>query len=230
MAKSLSQHAVDKINDILSNHPNHVGSVLKKANPKKYESFVASDCITFAIWVLKYAFKQTGNSAAEIRVASLGNKGTDLAKYLINIHSWQAVYYNPDVNHPMDGSGEHISSYYNQVKKTCLYSIGRVPVTQKVINYRPSGIKVTKYLGPTKKNAVDLEIFKKIPFGIGMSKGGTHVWIYSLGKVYESHWDREAGSGLYTGVDLTKFAWLSGIVVVPPDSLHLLKMSKVTCP
>lgn len=230
MARSFSRYAVDKINDILVNHSNHVGSKLKRSDPKKYKSFIASDCITFTIWVLKYAYSNTGNTTAEKRVANLGYKGTELAKYLIKIHSWQAIYYNPDINHPMDGSGEHIASYYNQVKKICMYSVGRVPVTHKVINYNPSGIKVTKYLGPTKKNSLDLGIFKKIPFGIGMSRGGEHVWIYSFGKIYESHWDREAGSGLYTGVNLSKFAWLSGIVVVPPDSNHLLKMSKVVCP
>jgi len=187
MAKSFSFHAVDKINEIYANHSNHVGSELKKKFPKKYEKMIGSDCITFAIWVLKDAFKKTGNLAAASRVGQLGFKGTELAKYLITELHWHGVYYNPDVNHPLDGEGEHIVSYYNQVKKNCKYSVAKVPVSHKVVNYNPSATKVTSYLGLTKKDTVDLEIFKKIPFGIGMSRGGQHVWVFSYGKVFESH-------------------------------------------
>jgi hypothetical protein len=75
-----------------------------------YKKHVASDCITFAIRVLKDAFHKTCNLGAEKRVGNLGEKGTELAKYLINNHGWTGVYYNPDVNHSSDGSGEHISS------------------------------------------------------------------------------------------------------------------------
>jgi len=229
MAKSFSFYAVDKINDVLANHSDHVGSQLKRAFPDKYKDKVASDCITFAIWVLKHAFQKTGNFAAVSRVGRLGNKGTELAKYLISELHWHGVYYNPDVNHPFDSSGEHIASYYNQVKKNCKYSIGNIPVSHKVINYNPSGIKVTSYLGPTKKITVDYDILKKIPFGIGMSRGGEHVWVFSYGKVFESHWSQEAGNGLYTAVKLSDFVWLSGVIVVPTDSSHLLTMSKVEC-
>ena len=116
MSKTFSQHAKDKINDIISNHSNHVGSVLKRDNPTKCKDFIVSDCITMAIWVLKYAFEKTQQLTIASRVGGLGQKGTELAKYLIHNHNWKGVYYNPDLNHPEDGSGEHISSYYLQVK------------------------------------------------------------------------------------------------------------------
>lgn len=64
---------------------------------------------------------------------------------------------------------------------------------------------------------------------MGVSRGGDHVWVYSFGKVYESHWDKEAGSGLYTAVPMEDFIWLSGIVVIPKDSNHLLNMTPVLC-
>jgi hypothetical protein len=229
MAKSFSDHAVDKINDVVQNGSNHVGSQLKKSDPLKYKNNESSDCITMAIWVLKYAFEKTGNPAAALKVGNLGSKGTELAKFLIGAHLWKAVYYNPDVNHPMDGKSEHIASYYNQVKKSCEYSVGRVPVTHKVINYRPGSVKVTPYLDLTKKTDLDYQTFSKVPFGLGMSRGGTHVWLYSKGKVYESHWEREFTNGLYTAMPLNTFPWLSGIVVVPPDSHHMLNISKVKC-
>jgi len=77
--------------------------------------------------------------------------------------------------------------------------------------------------------SVSIKLLEKIPFDIGMSRGGEHVWVFSYGKVYESHWDKEPGSGLYTAIPLPDFAWLSGIIVVPPDSNHLLTMSEVIC-
>ncbi|MFL0796625.1 MAG: hypothetical protein K6L73_03945 [Cellvibrionaceae bacterium] len=229
MQKQFSRHAVDKIQDIVINGRNHVGSQLKISNPQKYANGIASDCITMAIWVLQYAFRQQSKNDIASRVGSLGEKGTELARYLIEQQHWKAVYYNPDVNHPLDGSGEHIVSYYQQVKKHCSYSVDRVPVTNKVINYRPSGKIVTPYLKPTEKVTVDYDLFKSIPFGVGMSRGGTHVWLYASGKVYESHWDREFSNGLYTAMPLNQFPWLSGIVVVPPDSHSLLKMAEVRC-
>lgn len=229
MSKSFSLHAVDKINDIVKNKSNHVGSELKKSNPLKYKDYISSDCITMAIWVLKHAFTQTHKADVALRVGNLGHKGTELAKFLITTLQWKGVYYNPDVNHPADAGGEHIASYYNQVKANCTYSVSRVPISHKVINYEPSTKKVTSYLDLTTKTLTDYNTFKRIPFGLGMSRGGTHVWIYSYGAVYESHWEKAAGDGLYTRVPLNEFEWLSGIIVVPPDSHHLLNVSTVKC-
>src|SRR5262245_42725254 len=107
MAKTFSDYAVEKLDDIMKNHSDHVGSQLKAGDPSKYKDKIASDCITMAIWVLKYAFEKQGLAAAATKVGSLGYKGTELAKYLIDQRSWKGVYYNPDVNHPADGSSEH---------------------------------------------------------------------------------------------------------------------------
>lgn len=229
MSKTFSQYAVEKINDIFANQSKHVGSQLKLADPTKYKDYISSDCITMAIWVLKYAFEKTLKPEVARRVGGLGQKGTELAKYLIDHQGWKAVYYNPDINHPRDGEGEHIASYYNQVKKSCSYSVSKVPVSNTVINYKPSENKVTPYLELTTKVVTDYNVFKRVPFGLGMSRGGLHVWVYSLEKIYESHWDKEANDGLYTAVRLNEFEWLSGIIVVPPDSHHLLKVSTVKC-
>jgi len=229
MPKTFSDYALEKLADIMNSHSDHVGSELKASDPTKYKDKVASDCITMALWVLAYAFEQQGEAAIAKKVRRMGNNGTELSNYLIDQRGWKGVYYNPDVNHPSDGSGEHIFSYYQQVRKKCSYSVAVVPVSYKVINYAPSKKKVTSYLPLTKRDAVDFYIFNTVPFGLGMSRGGEHVWLYSNGYVYESHWDREPSTGLYTSVPLGRFPWRSGIVVVPPDKHHLLSMSKVVC-
>ncbi|WP_223668664.1 hypothetical protein [Kangiella shandongensis] len=229
MSKTFSLHAIDKINDIFENHDNHVGSELKRQHPDKYKDYMSSDCITMAIWVLKYAFEKIGKPDVASKVGTLGEKGTSLAKYLISHHNWNGVYYNPDVNHPLDGDGEHTFSYYNQVKKRCQYSVARVPVNRKVINYSPNTKKVNQYLNLTEKTMVNYNLFKKVPFGLGMSRGGSHVWLYSKGEVMESHWS-SIGADLYTQTALSKFQWHSGIIVTPPDYRHLLsQISEVKC-
>lgn len=229
MEKTFSLHAIDKIKDIFENHDNHVGSELKRQAPEKYKDYISSDCITMAIWVLKHAFEKIGKTEISSKVGTLGEKGTSLAKYLISHHSWRGVYYNPDVNHPLDGSGEHTFSYYNQVKKKCRYSVARVPVNRKVINYRPNTKKVNEYLDLTDKKMINYNLFKKIPFGLGISRGGTHVWLYSYGKAIESHWGA-VGKDLYTERDFLNFPWYSGVIIIPPDYRHLLsEISEVKC-
>lgn len=230
MSKTFSQHAVDKIKDIMANHSNHVGSELKRVNPAKYKDYIASDCITMAIWALKYAHEKSGQPNISQHVGNLGHKGTELAKYLITTHNWKGVYYNPDVNHPSDGHGEHISSYYLQVKRSCTYSVGKVPVSHSVINYNPSNTIVSTNMGPTTRKIIDYDAFQRVPFGLGMSRGGSHVWLYSSGQVFESHWDKTAASKeLYSNVSLKNFKWLSGIIVVPPDAHHLMNITKLKC-
>lgn len=67
---------------------------------------------------------------------------------------------------------------------SCTYSVGRVPVSHRVTNYEPSGVKVTLYLGLTKRKETDYDAFQKVPLGLGMSRGGAHVWVYSYCDVF----------------------------------------------
>ncbi|MEA1933833.1 MAG: hypothetical protein U9N60_05310 [Thermodesulfobacteriota bacterium] len=61
-------------------------------------------------------------------------------------------------------------------------------------------------------------MLKKVKFAVGVSRGGKHTWLYSLGKVYEVHWDK-IGAELYEVTNLEDYAWLSGALVVPPDAI-----------
>lgn len=218
---NFTDHAHQKMMDLFNKHDHEVGSQIASAHPSK----TPTDCITYVINVLKYAFDKSGDKASAAKVATLGTYGTKLAAYLVNTHKWTGIYYNPDVNHPRDGDLEHAYSYYKKVVLSKKYY--NIPISYWLINYKPtpktnpnyksfSGIGGSKDL--TKKDVSQLNMLKKVKFAVGVSRGGTHTWLYSLGKVYEVHWDK-VGADLYEASNLDGYAWLSGALVVPPDAM-----------
>jgi len=132
---SFSEIAKDKMLDLYSNHDNEVGSELKKSNPEKYKDFKSTDCITYVLNVLSHAFRESGDEDSAKHVWKLGERGVDLAKYLVNTHGWKGVYINSDSVHPADGSSEHTYSSY-LTAKTCKYY--QIPMTFKAENYAPT--------------------------------------------------------------------------------------------
>jgi hypothetical protein len=79
---------------------------------------------------------------------------------------------------------------------------------------------------PTDEDDSRMTELKKIKFGVGVSRGGLHTWLYSKGLVYEVHWDK-AGADLYGTTDIEDFEWLSGAIVIPPDAYVGAKFDKV---
>jgi hypothetical protein len=230
--KSFSDYANEKLLDLFKNHSHEVGSELKKLDPKKYESYESTDCITYALNVISFAFKSVGNHEAAQKSWSLGKKGTELAKYLVTIQRWKGIYINPDVNHPLDADSEHAYTNYLASKKCTYYNI---PLQYKVANYSitpknsPAFGKLNKNKGVTALNTIDIMSLERLKFGFGVSRGGKHTWLFSKGKVYEVHWD-EIGSNLYEASPLRNFPWLSGAIVVPVDQEGLLDISaKLQC-
>lgn len=227
MAKKFTDHAYDKLLDLYNNHSHEVGSQLKQSDPATYKSFKSTDCITYALNVLSYAFEQVGNKTAAKKIWSLGTHGNELASYLVDQHNWKGVYINPDVNHPTDSDSEHTYSNY-LANKTCKYY--KIPLSYKVVNYNttsklhPAFKKINKHLGESKLNLTDVKNLSKVKFGFGISRGGRHTWMFSLGKIYEVHWE-SIGTGLYESTKITKYPWLSGAIVVPPDQAILLSRS-----
>lgn len=70
--------------------------------------------------------------------------------------------------------------------------------------------------------------FNKVRFGFGLARGGRHTYLFTLGKVYEAHWDagpadttNQNADPLYQVRTLPAWSaeagWQSGLVVVPPD-------------
>ncbi|MGD8782902.1 MAG: hypothetical protein PVG75_00615 [Thioalkalispiraceae bacterium] len=225
--KKFSDYAYAKLIDLYNNHSHEVGSQLKAMDPAKYKSLKSTDCITYALNVMSYAFEQTGNKEAAKKVWSLGQHGNELAAYLVNQHNWKGIYINPDVNHPKDRSDEHTYSNY-LANRSCKYY--KIPLSYKVVNYNttsklhPSFQKLNTHLGETKLNLTDVKSLSKVKFGFGISRGGKHTWLFSNGKVYEVHWD-SIGAGLYESMHISKYPWLSGAIVVPPDQALLLSKS-----
>ena len=182
---------------------------------------------------MEYAFQQKGNNKAASRVRHLGKHGTDLAKYLVNTHSWVGVYFNPDTNHPVDARDEHNFTYYkvNNKKSHCRYY--GIPVSFTAVNYRPtpktnSNFQKLVKKGLTKLNNIDIAKLANAKFGFGVMNGGNHTWLFSYGNVYEVHWS-EIGSNLYEKTPLKKFHAKSGVIVFPPLVAAALTLTHTTC-
>lgn len=223
-----SDIAYKKMIGLYNDHAHECGSQIISTCPGK----TATDCITYVINVLSFAFEAIGNKAAAGKVKALGHKGTELAAYLVSDHGWKAIYINPDVNHPRDKLYEHVKTY-NDVKAKLPYY--KIPVDHFVINYTPTAKTNPNFVSfgskgmavdPTDEDDSQMTELKKIKFGMGVSKGGMHTWLYSLGQVYEVHWDK-VGADLYETTDIEEFGWLSGVIVVPPDAYASANFDKV---
>lgn len=225
------KHLLERYN----HHPKEVGSVLYIRNKKYYDDngFTPTDCITYGIKVMSAAFKEVGNNEANSTIWKKGESGIIAAQYLVSQLGWETVYINADINHPEDGENKHPLAYLQQVKRDGKYY--KVPVHHALTNYRPTNKKAAQEqglwriykskglkVGETKLNIVDYNTMKNIPFGFGVSNGGMHTWLFSHGYVYEVHWDA-IGTSLYEKTPLNLFPWLSGIIIVPKDSVSLLK-------
>ncbi|HEY5704136.1 MAG TPA: hypothetical protein VIS96_01015 [Terrimicrobiaceae bacterium] len=228
---TFTDFALEKMMDLYNNHNDEVGSQIKAQHPDKKPT----DCITYVINVLKHAFEKDGRKPVAQKVAQLGKKGTELAAYLVNEQKWTGIYYNPDVNHPRDGDLNHTFSRKVALESKKYYTI---PLSYWLINYRPTPETDPKYQSfsgvggskePTKLDQTQLQMFQKVKFAYGVSKGGKHVWLYSLGTIYDVHWDK-IGADLYKATKFEDFEWLSGALVAPPDALAAARLDQRVLP
>lgn len=232
MAQPFSDVARAKMLDLYNNHSHEVGSVLKQSDPQKYRNYKSTSCIVYAINVIAYAYEHLGDRATAKQVRQLSEKGTELAAYLARNKRWVGVYISPDTDHPADADKYHVLSH-RQVERTCSY--WRIPIKFKAINYNPTPQSHPSFQAtspgrpPSKLDTVNITALSRMKFGFGVSRGGRHTWLYSLGKVYEVHWD-QIGPNLYERTPLPMFPWLSGAIVVPPDEAKTLQMARVACP
>ncbi len=230
--KIFSDYAHDKMMSLFDEHSNEVGSELKKTNPIQYKDYKSTDCITYSLNVIAYAFEKRGNTEAASQVWKLGKRGTELARYLVNSHGWVGIYVNPDSKHPIDVDPEHTYTSH-LATKTCKYY--QIPLSYKVHNYtitpnaHKSFQKLNRDAGVSKLDSIAISSLDNVTFGFGVSRGGMHTWVFSRGRVYEVHWDK-VGSELYEASSLRTFPWLSGVIVVPSDQVSKIEASaKLTC-
>ena len=58
---------------LVASHDKEVGTALKKKDPKKYKDYIGTDCITFCIRVMSYAFEQMNKPLSAKKVRGWGN-------------------------------------------------------------------------------------------------------------------------------------------------------------
>jgi hypothetical protein len=213
---TFSEHAEKRMWDLKKDYLSQVGShradyLRRNGLPDDTQGKTGTDCITYVINVLKYAFEQTGRKEVAKRVGSLGERGTELAAYLASL-GWRAHYWNPDTSNPADNDQEHSFSYKLAVKTRKYYGI---PLSGYIINYNPT--PVNPPAAATAKAQVAFDAFSKVKVAYGLARGGRHTFLCSYGMVYEVHWEG-IGEDLYEISPLYDFAWKSGVVVTPPDA------------
>jgi hypothetical protein len=224
---SFSDHALEKMMDLFHNHDHEVGSQLKNAYPQQYAEYQATDCITYVLNVITHAFRQLGDDQSAERAWQLGAHGTELARYLVEEHGWEACYVNPDAKHPVDDDDEHT---YTSILASRDKKYYKIPLKYIIQNYRVTpdhvfeSLTLNKNVPLTEHNETDIASLEQVAFGFGVSRGGKHTWLYSKGKVYEVHWN-EIGDSLYEAKPLREFPWLSNMIAMPAGLADCLASS-----
>lgn len=178
------------------------------------------DCTTYVLDVLKNAFTAKGKAAdwatvyAEAQRLSGGSfKGTALLEALVSKAGWKAVFWSPDPKNARDGLSEHPVAY-RKVQQTGTYYKIPVEQAQSVIDYVPTS--------PTKPETMDqLDKLRMVPFGVIAAKGGMHMTALLHANVYEVHYTLPVTDrNVVQATPLERWAWLSGVVVMPPDDFQ----------
>ena len=225
--RTLAEFGQEKMLDLYYHHDHEVGSELYKLDPEAYAGYEPTNCITYVMKSLSYAFQKSGHPDAAREVWKYITRGVDLANYLVHTHGWSCIYANPDQYHPEDGDSEHTYSNYI-VNKYCTYY--GLPVMGVVRDYRPTPTgpgTLYEDASPTPENTLDLMLLNRIRFGFGLSRGGTHTWLFSQGWVFEVHWTG-IGDTLYERTPLRDFPWLSNLIVIPPEEARKVQDAGLT--
>jgi hypothetical protein len=117
--RTFSDHAEKRVWDLMKDYKNQVGS--QYSGPDA-EGKAKTDCITYVMQVLTYAFEQTGDAESAGGVRAHSQKGTELAHFLVG-RGWNAYYWNPDVKNPRDGLSEHPFAYKTTSHSKAYYSV-----------------------------------------------------------------------------------------------------------
>ncbi|MBV1858807.1 MAG: hypothetical protein KUG77_10375 [Nannocystaceae bacterium] len=172
--------------------------------PPAGASVTKSSCVVWAMECAEYAFDKVGRGAVWDQVAKVTRrnqlKGTFLIRELI-ARGWTGIYWNPDVTDKSDGEHSY-SAHIARTKKT-YYNL---PVSDMVLDYRRRPV-----------NMAGLNKLDKVPFWVGCARGGSHVFCGTGGNVSEFHWTAAATNPKAMElVALKDYAWMSGIIAVPP--------------
>ena len=169
-------------------------------------------CIGWALDVTGAAYREVGLAAVWQRIYTItvnnGARGTVLCRELVR-DGWTGIYWNPDVATPADGDAEH--TFSAKMARGGSGKYYEIPVKGMITNYRPSSTSTTAL------DASGIRRLEKVPYWVGCARGGKHVFVGTRGNVSEFHWEAQpTNPDAITQVPLEAFAWLSGILCVPP--------------
>ena len=139
MEKSFSDFAVEKLLELYSYHEHEIGIQHPSAVTSGLKK---TDCITYAINSMEYAFSQVGDQKSAKKVRKLGKYGHELAQFLIKNQGWRTVYVTRDFWH-VNGTPEEVSKHYsslhtNQLPRNMYYeNTADLPVHYFAINFSP---------------------------------------------------------------------------------------------
>lgn len=211
------------------------------ATPPKVTDIFVTSCEYFVNRYLKMGFDEIGQSLVYKRIDKFltdnDRDGLALAFALRKL-GWKILYWNVDTNAtpplPADrkivgqNPADHRWSTNIALTKRDYYG---VPIDANVVNFAP--LKGSQ----TKKDISAYAKLSDVPYYVGISHAGFHVWQGSYGNVTESHsfWDpidhRNIELGMfappyesptgrtveYEGKQQT-FYYYSGIIAIPPGS------------
>lgn len=196
-----------------------------------------TNCIIYVSNVLIYGHEKIGRADRKADIEQIGKKeqdGIKLAKFLVGQIGWKAHYWNPDVEHPRDGGDEHPFSYKKALRTQTYYGI---PLSGLIVDYNkqnkdsktvwvpspvivpvlPITVPIPMPVTVPADNLRILERVSQVKFAFGIARGGYHTFLFSYGEVFEVHWNQE-GAKLYGRTPFKDYEWLSGALIVPPDS------------
>lgn len=209
-AKSFSDHALEKLRELYTNHPEQLGRQLwidfdhcrkgersgtdctlfdnYKEFDMKFKNWRRTDCQTYIQDVIRFSYEKIGRRDLYDGLSAYYKKngitGTSMAKYLVT-KGWKAYLFSPDTENPYRTNYERIAK--NSVKTMNWWG---VPLSGYFFNYAP-----TQRLQPGQKlTPLDAESLKRlgpvanIKFAACVFTAGYHTGVLSQGNILEVHW------------------------------------------
>lgn len=211
------------------------------STPPKVSEVGVTSCEMFVTKYLQRGFEETAQTAVYRRIDKFltANDRDGLAlAFALRKLGWKIVYWNTDtgVTPPLpedrkimgQNPADHVWATKLALSKREYYG---VPIDATMINFAP------QKGSPTKKDTSAYAHLNDVPYYVGISHAGFHVWQGSYGNVTESHsfWDPidkhnievgmfnppyESPTGRtveYQGKQQT-FYYYAGIIAIPPGS------------
>src|SRR5262245_45195797 len=121
--KSFEEHALEKMQELMDTAQQQCGTEYQGDKTGLTET----NCILFVTRVIAHAFEQTGRSDVAREVLRRKEKGTELARYLVNQQLWKAHFFSPDPRNPSDSNPdqrpEHSVAYRKAVESRKYYDV-----------------------------------------------------------------------------------------------------------